>query len=418
MKRLTVLAVLTALLFTLTACSGNGTEQTESGLPPAFSVIQKQLKLNKHCERGESAAFSKEEFESLLGEKLTYITVTSIPEGAGTLVYNGKAVIKDQSIPAAMLGYLKFVPAAGCTGASFGFTCDSASFKEKEIECDIVFAESVNSPPVAKNSGISTVEGISCNASLAITEPNGDDFTVNVITYPADGFISVNADGSIVYSPNEGFFGTDKMVYTVTDRFGAVSERATLSIEVKENESGIYFADMQEDLNHIHAHRMCENNTMIYRKENGSYYFEPQKKVSRMEFLVMLMSVSGHDNGITAVADSVASDDGGLSSGLKGYIAAAADKGLIALDNGKFLPEAEITLGEAVLMASNALSLPVAENSSEPMHSAVAAAVAAGLIETDNGAVDISAVLTKAETAVLLCKIDDYMTENNIKSGK
>lgn len=418
MKRLIILAAAMLLMLCLTACSGKNTETPDNGRPPAFSVIQKQIKLNKHCERNESATFSETEFEKLLGEKLTYITVTSLPEGNGTLVFNGSAVIEGQSIPSAMLEYLKFVPAAGCTGASFNFTCDSAGFDSRELVCDIVFADSVNSPPIASSSTLSTVEGIARESLLPITEPNGDDFVINVLTYPTDGFISVGNDGSVVYSPNEGFSGSDSMVYTVTDRFGAVSSKATLSIKVDANKSGIYFADMQEDLNHIYAHKMCENNTMVYKKENGSYYFEPQKNVSRMEFLVMLMSVSGHDNGITAVADSVASDDGGLSSGLKGYIAAAADKGLITLNNGNFLPEAEITLGEAVCMAANALSLPGAKNESDPIHAAVSAAVAAKLIETVDGSVDISAVMTKADTALLLCQIDEYMLNNNMKTNK
>lgn len=418
MKRSIMLAAALLLMLCLAACSGKNTETADTSRPPAFSVIQKQIKLNKHCERNESTAFCEEEFEKLLGEKLTYITVTSLPEGKGTLVYNGAEVIEGQSIPSAMLGYLKFVPAAGCLGASFNFTCDSAGFDKKELSCDIVFADGVNSPPVAENSTLTTVKGIARESMLSITEPNGDDFTINVITYPTDGFISIGADGSVVYSPNEGFSGNDSMVYTVTDRYGAVSEKATLSIRVGENKSGLYFADMQDDLNHIYAHKMCENNTMVYRRENGSYYFEPQKKVSRMEYLVMLMSVSGHDNGITAVADSVASDDGGLSSGLKGYIAAAADKGLITLNDGKFSPEAEITVGEAVCMAANALSLPGAKNPNDPVHAAVSAAVSAKLIETVDGSVDISAVMTKADTALLLYRIDDYMTENNMKINK
>lgn len=418
MKRFIMLAAALILMLCLAACSEKNTEAPDSGRPPAFSVIQKQIKLNKRCERNESATFSEAEFEKLLGEKLTYITVTSLPEGKGTLIFNGTSVIEGQSIPSAMLGYLKFMPADGCAAASFNFTCDSAGFDKKELCCDIVFADGVNSPPIAENSTLSTVKGISRESLLSITEPNGDDFTINVITYPTDGFISIGADGSVVYSPNEGFSGSDSMVYTVTDRYGASSEKATLSIQVGENKSGLYFADMQEDLNHIYAHKMCENNTMVYRRENGNYYFEPQKKVSKIEFLVMLMSVSGHDNGITAVADSVASDDGGLSSGLKGYISAAADKGLITLDNGKFSPEAEITLGEAVCMAANALSLPGADNTNDPIHSAVSAAVAAKLIETVDGSVDISAVMTKADIALLLCGIDDYMTENNMKNNK
>lgn len=418
MKKPILLIVILMLSLLLGACSGGSTpEDGANDRPPAFTVLQKQQKLTKQTEKGESTAFSKDDFETALGEKLTYITVTGLPEAElGTLIFNGAAVTKGQTLPAGSLEYLRFVPAAEIDAASFVFTCDSAGYNGRELVCDIIFTESVNSPPVAADSSVRTVSGITCETVLAVNEPDGDAFTVNVITYPRDGFVTLDESGRVIYTPEDGFSGSDTLVYTVTDRFGAVSERATLLIEVDENESGIYFADMQDNMRHLYAHRMCESDIMVYRIENGSYYFDPDTPVSKIEFLVMMMNASGLDADIVAVADSAVSDDAGLSSGLKGYLSAAAEKGLIKLENGAFSPKGQITVADAAYMVAAALRLPgldsesVAAGTTDRTFASIMAASNAGFFKS----MEPSHTLTKQETAEILCLIRDYMEENNM----
>ncbi len=418
MKKPLMLLLSLLLIFSLVACSNGTTEEIGNDRPPAFSVLQKQTTLVKHSEKGVSTSFSKEDFQNLLGETVTYITVTELPDSKlGTLIFNGASVTKGQTLPTGSLNYLKFVPNSESSSAVFGFTCDSKSFDGRELKCEIVFADGANSPPVALDSQMKTVSGISCESVLKINEPNGDEFTINVITYPTDGSIKINNDGTVIYTPESGFSGSDSMVFTVTDRFGAVSDRATLEIDVEKNENGLYFADMEENLLHLYAHRVCRDDVMVYRYEDGQYLFDPDKPVSKIEFLVMLMNVSGHDTDIVAVADSAIADDSGLSSGLKGYLSVASEKGLIKLENGYFSPKETITVADAAYMITAALDLPTAKNEnagSENSESALSSMVAASNAGFFNKT-EPSHVLTKAETAKLLCSIEDYMTENNLK---
>ncbi len=410
-----ILCILIALSFV--ACADAPQDEISDGLPPAFSILQKQISLTKHGEKGSSTAFSEEEFKALLGSEFSQITLKALPdEKSGTLIFSGKAVTEGQTVSASSLGFLKFMPSASAELAEFVFTCDGNGFENAEIKCNIVFTDSVNSPPLALDSSIKTVEGIACKSELCINEPDGDGYTVNVITYPRDGFVTVGDDGGIVYYPQEGFSGSDTMVYTVTDRFGAVSDKATLKIQVEENKSGLSFADMQNDMLHLYAHRMCSNDVMVYRFENGSYYFDPEASVSKLEFLVMLMNVTGQDTDIVAVADSVISDDAGLSSGLMGYLSAAAEKGLIRLENGSFSPKDAITVADAAYMIAASLGLPNRKESenagtTEENFSAMLAVSEAGFFEI----LEPEKTITKAQAAELLCKIEDYMLENNMK---
>lgn len=415
------IAVILSILLTLllTACSVSDEGVTEGAIdrPPAFSILQKQLTLVKHSEKGENAVFSKADFQELLGEDITYITVTSLPDPSlGTLMYNGTSVTKGQTVPAGSFAFFKFVPNAETECAAFGFTCDAMSFIGKELGCEMVFTDEKNLAPIATDGTLYTVSGIGCDAQLDINEPNGDDFKINVITYPTDGEIKIDASGRVIYTPNDGFSGNDRLIFTVTDRFGVTSERASLDITVEENKSSLCFADMNGNMNHIYAYRACSSNIMIYRSEGGKYYFDPEKAVTKIEFLVMLMNAAKLDADIAAVADSAVTDDDSLSSGLKGYLSAAAEGNLIKLNNGAFAPYDEVTVGDAAYMVASALSLPgidsesVAAGTNDRTLASILAVAKAGFFEST----DPSHKLTKQETAEILCGIIDYMKENNM----
>ncbi|MBE5191818.1 tandem-95 repeat protein, partial [Vibrio parahaemolyticus] len=60
----------------------------------------------------------------------------------------------------------------------------------------------------------------------------GDDKVVSLDTNngPANGTVSVNPDGSITYTPNDNYHGTDSFTYIVTS--GGVSESTTVSVDV------------------------------------------------------------------------------------------------------------------------------------------------------------------------------------------
>ncbi|MCV5743371.1 cadherin-like domain-containing protein, partial [Escherichia coli] len=60
----------------------------------------------------------------------------------------------------------------------------------------------------------------------------GDDKVVSLDTNngPANGTVSVNPDGSVTYTPNDNYHGTDSFTYIVTS--GGVSESTTVRVDV------------------------------------------------------------------------------------------------------------------------------------------------------------------------------------------
>lgn len=66
-------------------------------------------------------------------------------------------------------------------------------------------------------------------------DSDGDTFTASVVTGPASGTLSFNADGTFTYTPATGFDGTVTFTYKQTDQFGGVSNTATATIVVLPN---------------------------------------------------------------------------------------------------------------------------------------------------------------------------------------
>ncbi|GAA1713300.1 hypothetical protein GCM10009809_06800 [Isoptericola hypogeus] len=67
------------------------------------------------------------------------------------------------------------------------------------------------------------------------TDVDGDDLTATGLTQPADGEVTLEADGSFTYTPASGFAGTDTFTYTASDGT-ATSAATTVTITVEEGE--------------------------------------------------------------------------------------------------------------------------------------------------------------------------------------
>lgn len=99
---------------------------------------------------------------------------------------------------------------------------------------------SSNTPPVAQNDSYSVVEGQVLTVTPAQgllandTDSDGDPISLAFYNRPSHGTLWANADGSFLYTPAAGFYGTDSFTYEATDG-QATSGLATASIAVTPN---------------------------------------------------------------------------------------------------------------------------------------------------------------------------------------
>lgn len=92
----------------------------------------------------------------------------------------------------------------------------------------------VNDTPVATDDSLTTDEDIPNTVSVLDNDSDADNDTlgVSVTTGPAHGQAVVNPDGTVTYTPNPNYFGTDSFDYTIDDGYGGT---ATASVSVTVN---------------------------------------------------------------------------------------------------------------------------------------------------------------------------------------
>ena len=94
-----------------------------------------------------------------------------------------------------------------------------------------------NQSPTVNDDTDQTTQGESTTTDVLANDndPDGlDPSTVKVENGPSDGSASANNNGTITYTPDDGFTGEDSYHYSVKDDEGAKSDNATVTITVNE----------------------------------------------------------------------------------------------------------------------------------------------------------------------------------------
>ena len=127
------------------------------------------------------------------------------------------------------------------------------------------------------------------------SDPEGDTLTISGNTAPQNGSLTLNADGSFVYTPNLGFSGTDEFTYTITDGNGnedtatvqftvstaennppvAIDDSATTSFETSVNGNVLVNdSDPDGDAITVVSNTDASNGTVVVNAD-GSYVYTP-----------------------------------------------------------------------------------------------------------------------------------------------
>ncbi len=152
------------------------------------------------------------------GDKLTASLVAGPAHGSLQLSSDGSFV---------------YTPAANYFGLDqFTYLASDGTLASNVATASIV----VNAPPTAVNQSYVTAEGqvlvTPAPGLLAGSgDPDGDKLTASLVAGPAHGSVTLNGDGSFVYTPASGFFGTDSFTYEAGDGM-AESNVATATLTV------------------------------------------------------------------------------------------------------------------------------------------------------------------------------------------
>lgn len=135
-------------------------------------------------------------------------------------------------------GSFTYTPVANYNGSdSFTYRANDGS-DNSNVATVTITVNAVNDLPVANNDSYGTNQDTPLNISAAgvlsnDTDVDGNSLTATNAGTPSHGTLTLNADGSFLYTPDAGYVGGDSFTYTANDGTGD-SVAATVSITVSD----------------------------------------------------------------------------------------------------------------------------------------------------------------------------------------
>jgi large repetitive protein len=120
-------------------------------------------------------------------------------------------------------------------GGIYSVTVTATDNRPGTTPATSTFVWTVTNPaPVATNDAITIAEDPASLVNIAVlandNDPDGDPLTVTAASSP-NGIVTINPDGTLDYTPNANFNGTDIITYTISDGNGGTST-ATVTVTV------------------------------------------------------------------------------------------------------------------------------------------------------------------------------------------
>lgn len=222
--------------------------------------------------------------------------------------------------------------------------------------CGAAYAD--DAAPVAENLELTTYQNVSVGGSLSAYDPDGGALEYTITTSPVKGDITLEPDGSFVYTPRENKKGRDYFGYKAMDADGVLSQEATVIIKIERQKKEVAYSDMRGSADEYAAILLAERDIFTAERLGAQYCFSPEKAVTRGEFLSMCMLVSGQGVVEAALTTGYA-DDADIPAWMKAYVATAAMCGVTdaARVDESFDPARPITKAEAALMLDRAINV-------------------------------------------------------------
>jgi len=144
-------------------------------------------------------------------------------------------------------GSFTYKPAAGYTGSdSFTYAASDGILASSPATVALSVTDQA---PAATNDSYKTGKGKTLAVSAAgvlgnDSDPDGDPLTAVLASGPANGTLTLNANGSFSYTPNAGFTGIDSFTYRANDKaLDSTPATVTINVAAPPNLQSVVFGD-------------------------------------------------------------------------------------------------------------------------------------------------------------------------------
>jgi hypothetical protein len=195
--------------------------------------FRRRLTLESVEDRRLLAVFAYDSSMSTLHDQGTYSYVSAYDDHGASVTYGLSSGPANGSLTLNSDGSYAYTPDPGFVGNdSFDFTASSSGYEGYSGGSDVgtVSLSVYNTTPYAYDGSTSVLHDQSVYSYVSGYDPDGDSVSFSTSSGPANGTLTLNADGSFTYVPNSGFVGNDSFDFTVSD--GLDSDSGTFTIDV------------------------------------------------------------------------------------------------------------------------------------------------------------------------------------------
>ena len=414
LRRALPLAVLAAVLYS-------------AGWPASAFFFQKDeaaptvAAMTKNGPAAEPISFSEEDFVVEGSGKLDSIVITTLPDAAvGCLTLGAQGIQVGDVIAMEAVDGLRFTPLAAPAGleAQFQFTPVFSDGRSGDaVTVELYLLAEANGAPVAENLELTTYKNVAVTAQFSAVDPEGDLLTYHILNKPARGAVTMPEDGSseFVYTPYENKTGKDSFSYVAVDQAGNVSQPAEVSVKIEKPRTDVTYADMAGHPAHKAAITLAEEGIFVGEQMGETWFFRPDTKVTREEFLAMAMDLVDLDALPEGVTTGFADEDS-ISVWARPYVASAFQAGMVqgtgtqaggtTFDPGRTITGTEAAvLLDRLLQVSDVADTGALEEGAAPAWAwqSVVNLEAVGVLTPENdGSLTITGELTRGQAAEML----------------
>lgn len=360
------------------------------------------------------------------GEDWTGILLAQMPAN-GRISLENRVCMQGEGVSAKDFSRLRYQPTAEGTEV-FGFYPVYADGHLGELQTCTLTAEE-NHTPVAAIGSYETYRNMTVAGTLEGIDPDGEPLTVTIAEEPLMGTVSVIPEtGSFLYTPYQNRIGTDHFTYCLTDESGAVSTAAEVTIRVSRPQSDLTYEDMKADPAQYAAVRLAELGIWQGSRIGDVSYFEPEKNVTRAEFIAMAVALAEEET--VPTADTGFADNESIPVWARPFAAAALKTGIASgsmEDEARVLRAGDdITRAEAAVILCAAAQIPeaaevetMADEEAIPAwaKTAVTSVCELGILECAGGSFEPEGTLTRAEAAQALYAAYCERERSVVKTG-
>lgn len=332
-------------------------------------------------------------------ETLTGICITGLPQSnTGTVMLGSRVLRAGDILTAGQLEQMTFQPLQ--TQQDQVAEVTYLPIFENRVESAAVMTISIrgkeDKAPVAQDSAIETYKNLSNDGKLVASDPEEQPLTYTVVREPRRGDVQLREDGSFTYTPKKNKVGVDSFTFTAADPAGNVSREATVTVQILKPTDAKQYRDTAGEDCRFTAEWLRSTGLFAGEQVGDEICFQPEKTVTRGEFLSMLVNLL-----------EIPVEEVDAPQWVQPYLDAAIRSGLVTgWQQESFNMDEPVTGAEAAVALQNALDLSAGhEEMSYEEEVPVWAATSLAVMAENGVQLQADAPLTRGEVSGILYQV-------------